>query len=117
MNRNYRGKLHQQNTRYRTENLRSGLYNRQNGYIKENAKSKKLQTQNNQEIWDTVKRFYLRKIEIEEGEESQLKGPENIFNRIREEKFPNPKNEMPIKVQVCRTSNTLDQKRKSHQII
>ena len=35
----------------------------------------------------------------EQGEETQLKGPENILGKIIEEKFPNPKKEMPIKVQ------------------
>jgi hypothetical protein len=39
---------------------------------------------------------------------------ENIFNKITEEKFPNLKKEMPIKVQKAyRTSNKLDQKRMS----
>ena len=54
---------------------------------------------------------YLRIIRIEE--DSQLKGPENIFNKIIEEKFPNLKKEMPINVQEAyRTPNRLDQKRK-----
>jgi hypothetical protein len=33
------------------------------------------------------------------NEETQLKGPENIFNKIIEENFSNPKKDMPIKVQ------------------
>lgn len=41
----------------------------------------------------------IRKTEIEEREESQFKGPENIFNKFIEEKFPNLKDEMSIKVQ------------------
>ena len=41
----------------------------------------------------------LRIIEIEEGEESQIQGPENIFNKIIEENFPNLKKEMPINIQ------------------
>jgi hypothetical protein len=43
----------------------------------------------------------------------------NIFNRIIEENFPNPKNEMPINIQeVYRTPNIWDQKRNSsHHII
>ncbi|MGE9502007.1 hypothetical protein ACQP3D_26835, partial [Escherichia coli] len=45
---------------------------------KENLKSNKSLTQNIQEIWDTVKRRNLRLIGIEEGEEIQLKGAENI---------------------------------------
>jgi hypothetical protein len=50
---------------------------------------------------------------------AQLKGPVNIFNKIREEKFSNLKKEMAIKTQEdYRTSNTLDQKRNSsHKII
>ena len=69
-------------------------------------KKKKLQTQNLQEIQETMKRPNLKIIGIEEGEESQLKGPENIFNKIIEENFPNLKEEMVIKVQEAyRTPN------------
>jgi hypothetical protein len=64
--------------------------------IKENAKSKKFMTEIIQEIWNTMKRSNLRIIGIEE---SQIKGPEKIFNRIIEENLPNLKREMPIKVQ------------------
>ena len=39
-----------------------------------------------------MKRTNLRIIGIEEGEEIQLKGTENIFNKIIEENFPNLKN-------------------------
>ena len=46
-----------------------------------NVKSEKFPTQNIQEIWDTMKRPNLRIIEIEEGEEFQLKAPEDIFNK------------------------------------
>ena len=46
-----------------------------------------------------MKRPNLKIIGIEEGEESQLKGPENIFNKIIEENFPNLKKEMAINVQ------------------
>lgn len=67
---------------------------------------KKLQTQNLQEIQETMKRPNLKIIGIEEGEESQLKGPENIFNKIIEENFPNLKEEMVINVQEAyRTPN------------
>ena len=53
-----------------------------------------------------MKRPNLRIIGIEEGEESQLKGPENIFNKIIEENFPNLKKEMVINVQEAyRTPN------------
>lgn len=65
-----------------------------------------LQTQNLQEIQETMKRPNLKIIGIEEGEESQLKGPENIFNKIIEENFPNLKEEMVINVQEAyRTPN------------
>jgi hypothetical protein len=43
--------------------------------VKENAKSKKLLTQNIQEIQDIMRRPNLRIIGIEEKEDSQLKGP------------------------------------------
>ena len=48
----------------------------------------------------------LKIIGIEEGKEPQLKGPENIFNKIIEENFPNLKEEMVINVQEAyRTPN------------
>ena len=53
-----------------------------------------------------MKRPNLKIIGIEEGEESQLKGPENIFNKIIKENFPNLKEEMVINVQEAyRTPN------------
>jgi hypothetical protein len=36
-----------------------------------------------------MKRQNLRIIGIEENADSQLKGPENVFNKIIEENFPN----------------------------
>ncbi|ERE69936.1 LINE-1 type transposase domain-containing protein 1 [Cricetulus griseus] len=85
---------------------------------KENLKSNKSLTQNIQEIWDTVKRPNLRIIGIEEGEETLLKGTENIFNKIIEENFPNLQKDMPMKVQEAyRTPNRLDNKKKSPQHI
>jgi len=45
-----------------------------------------------------MKRSNLRIIGIEESEDSQLKGPVNIFNKIIEENFPNLKKEMPISI-------------------
>ena len=36
---------------------------------------------------------------IEEDEDSQIKGLENIFNKIIEENFPNLKKNMPINIQ------------------
>lgn len=45
---------------------------------------------------------------IEKGEETQVKGKQNIVNKIKEEKFPYLK--MPIKLQKAyRTPNTLYQ--------
>ncbi|ERE69648.1 serum amyloid A-3 protein [Cricetulus griseus] len=75
---------------------------------KENLKSNKSLSQNIQEIWETVKRPNLRITGIEEGKGIQLKGAENIFNKIIEENFPNLKKDMPMKIQEAyRTPNTL----------
>ncbi|KAL6083306.1 hypothetical protein STEG23_037110, partial [Scotinomys teguina] len=41
--------------------------------VGENSKAKKVATETIQKIWDTMKRPNLRIIEIEEGEEYQLK--------------------------------------------
>ena len=55
-----------------------------------------------------------RIIGIEEREDSQLKGPVNIFNKIIEENFHNIMKEMPVNIQEAyRTPNRLDQKRNS----
>ena len=56
-------------------------------WVKENVKAKKFLTQNIEENMDTTKRSNLRIIGIEEGEESQLQGPENIFYKVIEENF------------------------------
>lgn len=63
--------------------------------IKENLKTKKFQAQNTQESSDINKRLNLmgRKKEV-----TQVKGTEKNFNKIMEEKFPNLKKEMLIKV-------------------
>ena len=83
-----------------------------NALTKENSKSNKLSSQNIQEMWDTIKKPNLRIIGVEEGEELQIKGPENIFNKIIEENFPNLKNDIPMRVQEAyRTPNRLDQKK------
>jgi hypothetical protein len=61
-----------------------------------------------------MKRTNLRIAGIEKNKDSQLKGPENVFNKIIEEKLPNLKKVMAIKVQdAYRTSNKWDKKRKS----
>ena len=66
-----------------------------------------------------MKRMNLRIIGIEVSEDSQLKGPVNIFNKIIEENFPNLKKEMTMNIEEAyRTPNRLDQKRNSsHHII
>ena len=61
-----------------------------------------------------MKRSNLRKIDIEESNDSLLKGPVNIFNKIIEKKknFPNLKKEMPIHIkEAYRTPNRLDKKK------
>jgi len=66
-----------------------------------------------------MRRSNLRIIGIEESEDSQIKGPVNIFNKIIEENFHNLKKKIPINIQEAyRTPNRLDQKRNySHHII
>jgi hypothetical protein len=60
-----------------------------------------------------MKKPNLRIFRIKEHEDFQLKGPQNIFNKIIEEKFPNLKKEMAIKVQEdYKAPNKWDQKRK-----
>ena len=60
-----------------------------------------------------MKRPNLRIIGTEEVEEYQFKWPENTFNKIIEENFPNLK-EMAINIQLSyRVPNRLYQKRKS----
>ena len=85
-----------------------------NALTKEISKSNKFSSQNIQEIWDTIKKKpNLRIIGVEEGEGLQIKGPENIFNKIIEENCPNLKNDIPMKVQEAyRTPNRLDQKKR-----
>ena len=86
--------------------------------IKENGKSKKILTQNIQEIQDTMRSPNIHIIGVDENEDFQLKGPANIFNNIIEENIPNLKKEMPINIQEAyRTPNRLDQKRNSSQHI
>jgi hypothetical protein len=68
-----------------------------------------LLTQNIQEIQDTMRKPDLRIVGIEKSEDSQLKGPVNIFNKIIEENFPNLKKEMSMNKQdTSRTPNRLD---------
>jgi hypothetical protein len=82
--------------------------------IKDNAKCKKIITQNIQEIHDTMRRPNLQIIGVDENEDFQLKGPANIFKKIIEENFPNLEKEIPMNLQEAyRTPNKLDQKRNS----
>jgi hypothetical protein len=61
-----------------------------------------------------MKRPNLKKTGTEESEDSQFKGPVNIFNKIIEENFPNLKKGMPMYIQdAYRTPNRMDQKRNS----
>jgi predicted ribosome quality control (RQC) complex YloA/Tae2 family protein len=79
--------------------------------IKENGKCKTTLTQNIQEIQNTMRRPNLLIIGADENENFQVKGPENMFNKIIEENSPNLKKEMPMNIQEAyRTSNRLDQK-------
>jgi hypothetical protein len=51
---------------------------------------------------------------VGENEDFQLKGPANIFNKIREENFPNLKKEISMNIkEAYRIPNRLDQKRNS----
>jgi hypothetical protein len=55
--------------------------------IKENAKCKKILTQNIQEIQETMRRPNLQIIGVDKNEDFQLKEPANIFNKIIEDNF------------------------------
>jgi chromosome segregation ATPase len=82
--------------------------------IKENAKCKKILTQNIQEMQDKIRRPHRQIIGVDENENSQVKGPSNIFNKIKEESSPYLKKEMPMNIQEAyRTPNRLDQKSNS----
>ena len=82
-----------------------------NTTMKENAKCKKIPTQNIQEIQNTMRRPNLWII-VDENEDSQLKGPANIFNKAIEENFQYLKKEIPMNIQEAyRIPNRLNQKR------
>jgi len=51
--------------------------------------------QNIQEIQDTIRRWKLRTVGIEQSKDSRLKAPVNIFNKIIEENFYNLKKDCP----------------------
>jgi hypothetical protein len=69
-----------------------------NTTVKENEKCKRILTQNIKEIQDIMRRPILRTIGVEENEDSQFKGPVNIFNITIEENFPTLKKEMTINI-------------------
>jgi hypothetical protein len=86
--------------------------------IKENAKCKKILTENIQEIQDTTRTTNLQMIQVDENEDLQLKGPSNIFNKIIEENYPKLKKEISMNIQEAyRTPNRQDQKRNSSRHI
>jgi hypothetical protein len=67
---------------------------------------------NMQELRNSIKRPNLRIMGTEEGEEVQIKGIHNIFNKIITENFPNLEKVLPIQVQeACSILNSLDQNR------
>jgi hypothetical protein len=71
-----------------------------------------------QELTDSIKRPNLRIMGIEEGEEVQVKGMSNIFNKIIKENFPYLEKSMTIQVQeASRTPNRPDQNRTTPQYI
>ena len=61
--------------------------------------AKKILGQNIQEIQDIMRRPTLMIIGVDDNEDFQLKGPENIFNKIIEKNFPNLKKQMPMNTQ------------------
>ena len=58
-----------------------------NASVKEIGKSKNFPAENIQKISGGMRTAILRKIELEEGEEIQVNGKENILNKITEEIF------------------------------
>jgi hypothetical protein len=65
-----------------------------------------------QKFSDSIKRPNLRIMGIKEGEEVQIKGIHNAFNKIITENFPNLEKVLPIHVQeASRKPNKLDQNR------
>jgi chromosome segregation ATPase len=67
--------------------------------VKENAKMQKAPNPKHPGNPGHNEKSNRRIIDIEESEDSQLKGPVNIFNKIIEEIFPNIKKEMTINIQ------------------
>jgi hypothetical protein len=65
-----------------------------------------------QELTNSIKRPNLRIMGIEEEEQVQAKGMQNIFNKIMTENFPNLEKAIPIQMQEASTTpNRPDQNR------
>jgi hypothetical protein len=60
------------------------------------VKQLKIHERNIQELCNYIKRPNLRVMGIEEREKMEAKGICNIFNKIRIEKFPHLKKDLPI---------------------
>jgi hypothetical protein len=69
---------------------------------------------NMQDISDTMKRPNLKIMGIEEGEEIQSKGIDNLFNRMIAEKFPNLKKERVTQVQEIYRTPKCQEKKTPH---
>jgi hypothetical protein len=62
-----------------------------------------------------MRRPNLRLLGIEKSEDSQVKGPVNILNKIIEESFSNLKKEMPMNIkEAYRIPNIWDQPKSTH---
>ena len=112
MNRDYRDKLNQQNTRDRRKNLRCWRHHKENKYTDQRKQQIQLIliTKHPGNLWHN-KNTNLRIIGVEDGEELHFKVSESIFNKISVENFPNLKKDIPMKTQEAyRTLNRLDQK-------
>lgn len=63
-------------------------------------------------MWDSIRRPNLHIIGIDEREEFQVNGLDQIFNKITEENFSKLRKNIPIQTQKAqRTLNRQDQKR------
>jgi predicted nuclease with TOPRIM domain len=70
------------------------------------------------ELTNSIKRPNLRIMGIEEGEDVQAKGMNNIFKKIITKKFPNLEKSIPIQMQeASRAPNRPDQNRTASQHI
>jgi hypothetical protein len=71
-----------------------------------------------QELSNSIKRPNLRIMGIEEGEEVQVKGIHNIFNKLIKENFPNLEKVFLIQVQeASRIANRLTKIEPAHGIL